>query len=152
VLLQYYKALWKGEPSPYADKDVAIAFFKKYKYNTVPSPYNVPIVNIGQAVDPTYEDSIEVVTILKAPADLTVNNKTVKVKPGIASTRFTMTPGKVNVGVARKGKPVLKFVTPEGITEKPYRTDRLLYSFSSECPTIHKLIFGDKPMLQSNEY
>ena len=152
VLLNHYKAIWKGEPSPYQNKDVAITFFKKYKYNLVPSPYNVPIVNIGQSVNPTDEDSIEVVTIIKEPAQLTVNNKTITVKAGVVSSKFDMVPGKVNVAVTRKNAPVLSFKTPEGITDKPYRTDRLIYSYSSECLNFHKSIFGNLPILESNEY
>jgi hypothetical protein len=152
VLLKHYKALWQGEPSPYANKDVAIVFFKKYKHDVVPVPYNVPIVNIAQSADPAYEDSVEVVTILKAPAELTVNNITVKVKPGIVSTKFNHEPGKVSVAVSRKGEKVIDFSTPEGITSKPYRTDRIIYCFSSEFYNFHKEIFGDLPPIFSTEY
>jgi hypothetical protein len=152
VLLQYYKALWKGEPSPYNGKDVAIVFFKKYKHDVVPQPYNVPFVNIEQYLDPALEDSIEVVTILKAPAELIVNNRTVRVASGLLSTRFPMEPGQVNILVKRKGEKVFDFTTPEGITDKPYRTDRLTYCFSSECSNFYKAIFGDLPQEFSTEY
>jgi len=152
VLLNYYKALWKGEPSPYKDKDVAIAFFKKYKWDIAPTPYNIPIVNIGQSVNPNQEDSIEVVTILKAPATLTVNNKTVKMNSGIVSTKFDYAVGNVNVRLSRNNQKIMDFKTPEGITDKPYRTDRLIYSFSSECLNFYKAIFGNLPVQYSTEY
>jgi hypothetical protein len=152
VLLNQYKSLWKGVSSPYKDKDVAIAFFKKYKYDLVPKPFNIPIVNISQSVPPSQEDSIEVVTILKAPANLTVNNKTVKVKSGIVSTRFETAVGNVNVSISRNKQTIVDFTTPEGITDKPYRTDRLIYSFSSECLNFYKSIFGNLPPLYSTEY
>jgi hypothetical protein len=152
VLLKYYKALWKGEPSPYKDKDVAITFFKKYKYSAVPEPYNILVVNIGQSVPPTNEDSIEVVTILKAQAELMVNKKTVVVKAGIVSSKFDMVTGNVDVTVSRNGQTLIDYTTPEGITDKPYRTDRLIYSFSSEFCNFHKDIFGDLPPLYSTEY
>jgi hypothetical protein len=152
VLLKYYKALWKGELSPYKDKDVAITFFKKYKYDVVPEPYNIPIVNIGQSVPPNYEDSIEVVTILKAPAELTVNHKTVKVKSGIVSNKFDQVQGNVDVAVSRNGQTLIDYTTPEGITDKPHRTDRLIYCFSNEFYNFHKAIFGNLPPLYSTEY
>ena len=152
VLLKHYKAIWKKEPSPYANKDIAITFFKKYKYNVVPEPFNIPIVNIGQSVPAVYEDSIEVVTILKQPADLTVNGKTVNVKSGIVSSKFDLVPGKVDVAVSKNKQTVIDFTTPEGITDKPYRTDRIIYSYSSECPNFYKLIFGNLPQLYSTEY
>jgi hypothetical protein len=152
VLLKHYKSVWKGEPSPYANKDVAIAFFKKYKFNTIPQPYAIPIVNIGQSVSPETEDSIEVVTILKAPADLTVNNKTLRVGQGIVSSRFDMIPGNVDVSVSRNNTPLIQFTTPEGITNKPYRTDRIIYCYSSECSTFYKALFGDLPQQYSHEY
>jgi hypothetical protein len=152
VLLKYYKALWKGEPSPYAGRDVAIVFFKKYRHDLVPVPYNVPIVYIEQSMDPAAEDSIEVVTLLKAPAELTVNHAKVQVGSGIISTRFSQVPGRVSVSVSRKGMTVIDFVTPEGITDKPYRTDRLIYCFSSEFYNFNGAIFGDLPPEFSTEY
>jgi hypothetical protein len=152
VLLKQYKSLWKSEPSPYKDNDVAIVFFKKYKWDIIPKPYNIPIVNISQSVSPNQEDSIEVVTILKAPANLTVNNITVMVKSGIVSTRFATTVGNVNVNLSRNKQTIIDFKTPEGITDKPYRTDRLIYSFSSECLNFYKSIFGNLPVQYSSEY
>jgi hypothetical protein len=152
VLLNYYKAIWKKEVSPYAGKDVAIAFFKKYNHDIVPVPYNVPYVNIERFIDPALEDSIEVVTILKAPAELMVNGVKVSVKPGIVSTKFNQVPGRVSVAVARRGEKVIDFTTPEGITDKPYRTDRIIYCFSSEFQNFHKAIFGDLPPEFSTEY
>jgi Glycosyl hydrolase family 71 len=152
VLLKHYKAVWKGEPSPYANKDVAIVFFRKYRHDIIPVPYNVPFVNIERFLDPVLEDSVEVVTILKAPAELMVNGAKVSVKPGIISTKFILAPGRVSVAVVRKREKVIDFITPEGITGKPYRTDRLIYCFSSEFYNFHKAIFGDLPPEFSTEY
>jgi hypothetical protein len=152
VLLKHYKALWKGDPSPYAGKDVAIVFFRKYRHDVTPVPYNIPFVTIEREMDPAVEDSIEVVTILKAPAELMVNSAKVSVTPGIVSTKFNQDPGRVGVTVARMGEKVIDFTTPEGITDKPYRTDRIIYCFSSEFYNFHKAIFGDLPPEFSTEY
>jgi hypothetical protein len=152
VLLNYYKSQWKKEPSPYAGRDVAIAFYKKYRHDCKPDPYNIPVVNLSYAVPEEFEDSIEVVTLLSEPADLIVNGHTRNIGSGIVSTRFEQKPGKVHVTVEREGLHTIDFVAPEWITEKPYRTDRLIYSFSSEFYRYHKAIFGDLPPIYSREY
>lgn len=152
VLLKQYKAQWKGVPSPYKDRDVAIVFFKKYKSDISPKPYNIPVVYIEKSFPPNREDSIEVVTVLKSPAELTVNNQTVCVKPGIVSTKFDYLTGNVHVIVSRNRQAIIELTTPEGITDKPYRTDRLIYSFSSEFYHFYKDIFGNLPPLYSTEY
>ncbi len=50
VLLNYYKSVWKHEPSPYAGRDVAVVFFKKYNHTTVPQPYNFKVVEIEKGI------------------------------------------------------------------------------------------------------
>lgn len=152
VLLNHYKSIWKGEPSPTADRDVAIVFFKKYKHNIQPYPYNIPIVNIGASVDEAHEDSVEVVTILQKNAKLTLNGKTVDVNPGVVSTRFEHKPGKVEVSLSSNGIQTINFIAPEWITDKPYRTDRMIYSYCSEFARYHYSIFGSFPPLYSREY
>lgn len=152
VLLNHYKSIWKGEPIPTSDRDVAIVFFKKYNHTIKPYPFNVPIVNIGASMDEAFEDSIEVVTILPKAAEVTLNGKTVTVKPGLISTKFEQRPGKVELTISRKGKTTVDFFTPEWITDKPYRTDRLIYSFCSEFARMHYSIFGDFPPVYSREY
>jgi hypothetical protein len=153
VLLNHYKALWKGEPSPYADKDVAITLFKKYKHTVKPSPYNIPVVNFEDgAVAEDLEDSIEVLTILPKKATLKVNNQTVAVEPGLRSSKFPSVPGPVSVTVLRDDKPVANFITPEWITDTPYRTDRLTYVFSTEDAAYHQYLFNNMPPVYSEEY
>ena len=152
VLNQYYKSVWEGKPSPYADRDVAEAFFKKYKSNATPDPYNVQVVTIGKTANASTEDSIDVVTILPKPGQLRVNGETVDVPAGLTSTKFKSQPGAVNVAVLRNGVVTKSFVTPEWITDKPYRTDKLTYTFGTEYMNFNHDIFGDKPILYSTQY
>ena len=152
VLLNYYKSVWKGEESPYSDRDIAITFFKKYKHDVKPNPYNIPIVYLSESVPEAYEDSVEVVTILSKPAVVSVNGEDKKVNSGLVSTKFDHKPGAVNVIVNRNNEKSIDFTTPEWITDTPYRTDRLIYCFSSEFSQFHKAIFGDLPPLLSTEY
>ncbi|MDB5133788.1 MAG: hypothetical protein JWP37_391 [Mucilaginibacter sp.] len=153
ILLNYYKNVWKTLPSPYLGKDVAIVFFKKYKHNVKPYPFDIPIVSFQkEAVPPSWEDSIEVVTLLSSKAALKVNGKTKQVVAGLVSTKFPMQAGPVSVFVKRSNKITVHFTTPEGITDKPYRTDRLTYTFSSEFNDFYANLFkGFKPEY-SHEY
>jgi hypothetical protein len=152
VLLNYYKSIWKDEPSPYADRDVAILFFKKYNHSIKPDPFYIPLVNIGYSFPEEYEDSIEVVTILPASAKLTLNNETVYVPAGLSSRKFEQEEGRVAISLSRNGEKTVDFFAPEWVTDKPYRTDRIIYSISSEFARFHKYIFGDLPPAYSREY
>ncbi len=152
VLLAHYKNIWKGLPSPYQDRDVAILFYKKYRHDIAPEPYNIPIVNIDAAVPDEYEDSIEVVSILKESAQISLNGKSIEASAGLRSYKFEQKAGRVDVKVTRNQETILDFFGPEWITDKPYRTDRMIYSFSSEFGIFHRDIFGDKPAVFSREY
>jgi hypothetical protein len=153
ILLNYYKSEWQKLPSPYSDRDVAIVFFKKYKHNIVPKPYNIPVKSFQQEViPPAWEDSIEVITLLKANGRLTVNGQTKDVAAGMVSTKFKMSTGPVSVSVSRDNITTVNFTTPEGITDHPYRADRLTYSFSSEFNRFYKDLYPGFTPEYSHEY
>jgi Leucine-rich repeat (LRR) protein len=151
VLLNYYKSILKGEPSPYADRDVAITFFKKYDEKIQPNPFNITAVNLG-ATAAVNDNEIEVVTILPEDGELIVNNTSIYVKKGLQVNRVPSQPGAVNVAIRRNGEITKSFKTPEWITDSPQRTDRLTYSFSTEFQNFHMDIFGDLPPIYSTEY
>lgn len=166
-LLIYYKHLWKKESPLTGDKEIAVVFFKKYTHDRVPRPYNIPVLAFQEeTIPPVWEDSIEVVTLLHEPANLIVNGRGVAVVGGMTVTRVASQKGAVTVEVTRKGSPgtskdvpatgkdvtVLRFSTPEGITETPYRSDRLTYSLSSDYTEFYKELFGDRPMVSADEY
>jgi len=153
ILLNYYKSVWMGLPSPYADRDVAIVFFKKYRHDIKPDPYNIPVVSFQKEVIPkSWEDSIEVVTMLTSEGKLKVNNETKDVVAGFASTKFPMQTGSVQVSIIRDGSTSLQFSAPEGITNKPYRSDRLTYTFSSEFNRFYGNLFKAFVPSYSHEY
>ena len=152
ILLNYYKSVWKNEPSPYKDRDVAVVFFKKYKSSVKPAPYNIKLVSLGKTTKVNYEDSIEVITILPEAGQVVVNGETVNVPAGLVSTRFKYQPGPVKVAVMRNGAITKQFTTPEWITDKPVRTDMITYSFDTEFENFHRDIFGDKPPMYSTQY
>lgn len=153
ILQKWYKAKWENVASPYVNEDVAVVFFKKYKHNIKPSPYNIAVVPFQKETIPaTWEDSIEVVTMLKAPGQLSVNGQLRNVPQGFAVTKVPMSVGSVTVSVARGDVQTVHFTTPEGITDKPYRADRLTYSYSSQFDNFYKDMFpGFRPQY-SHEY
>ena len=67
-------------------------------------------------------------------------------------TKYNYEPGSVKVLVSRAGEKTIDFFTPEWITDQPYRTDRLIYCFSSEFYNFQKDIFGTLPPVYSTEY
>lgn len=153
ILLKYYKSIWKNEPSPYHDKDVAIAFFKKYTSDVKPKPFNIHVDDFEkEAIPQPVEDSIEVITILPDKAVLSVNGQSITTGKGLTSTRFKSEPGAVTVKVMRNEKSSVSFTAPEWITKNPYRTDRLTYTFSSEFSNYYKTLFGNVKPVYSIEY
>lgn len=158
VLLQHYKKLWKHEtPDP---PEKAAVFFKKSPPEARPGQFDLPFVAPAWLISPTAweeyraaESQIEVVTILNDEATLVVNGKPRgTVGKGLVSTYVPLAPGKVCVQVLRGGKAIIDLTAPEWITDKPYRGDRITYAWSSECAAIHKAIFGDLPLISSDEY
>ncbi len=153
VLLKYYKSNWKKEASPYAGKDVIVAFYKKYGHNFSPSPFNIPVVEIEKRGVPiNTEDSIEVITILREKSKLFINETQKEVAAGFQSTLFPSRPGAVTITLKRKDTITEILHCPEWITDKPYRTDRLTYSYSNQCNAFYQLVFGTYPAISSEEY
>jgi hypothetical protein len=104
MLLQHYKAKWRGRPAS-GPREAAIAFFKKYPHATRPRPHDIEVDIRKRNAPPSAEDAIEVVTILDAPARLTVNaGAPVDVAAGLVETRVPMAPGPVRVRVTRGGR------------------------------------------------
>jgi len=144
ILLKHYKSIWKHEQPFYHDDDIAIVFFKQYKSNIQPAPYNVPLVYFQKGIDkPSIDDAIEVVTILSAPATVAINgNKNIDVPAGLTATRFPQETGKISVSINRNDHGIIRFTTPVAITDHPQRTNRLTFSFSNQTQDYYKEITG----------
>lgn len=153
ILLDHYKAKWKKEKTVFSDKDILVAFYKKYRRNNVPSPFNISVVDIERpGISLNTEDSIDVVTILPEEGEIEVNKIRKTVASGLQSTRFASVPGPVAITFFRNDQPVQKLSCPEWITDKPYRTDRLTYSFSNQSKATMQKIFGNIELPLSQEY
>ncbi|PZR26372.1 MAG: hypothetical protein DI535_14730 [Citrobacter freundii] len=151
LLLDHYKTKWKKEQT--TDKDVLIAFYKKYKRNNTPSPFNIPVVDIEKpGITIATEDSVEIVTILRSPGELEINGMRKNVNAGLQATRFASIAGQVKATLYRNNQAVETLICPEWITDKPYRTDRITYSYSNQSPSSLQKIFGETKLPSSLEY
>ena len=152
LLLRYYRNRWQGRQDNNR-REEAIVFFKKYRHDVKPQPYAFRVRAKKAAGEESDEDAIEVVTILNRSANLTINGKSMgRVDAGLQVRRIPSEPGRVRVQISREGKAVIDFTTPEAITNKPYRTDRFTYAYSSEFGRIFRELFGDTKPLTSSEY
>ena len=153
ILLQYFKSKWKKENSPFENEDVMVAFYKKYRHDIKPSPFDYPVTEIEKPGVPlASEDSLEVITILKKKGELFYNKQSNIVYAGLQSTRFAAMAGPQSISLRRNGKEEEKLDCPEWITTKPYRTDKLTFSFSNKTLITLKEIFGDFLTAFSKEY
>lgn len=151
LLLDHYKTKWKKEQQ--ASKDILIAFYKKYKRNDAPSPFNIPVVEIEKpGINAIAEDSVEIVTILQSPGELEVNGIRKNVSSGLQSTRFASVAGQVKATLYRDNQATETLICPEWITDKPYRTDRITYSYSNQSQSSLQKIFGETRLPSSLEY
>jgi hypothetical protein len=151
LLMRHYKQVWKGDPAP--EKEAAAVFFKKYahtvKANYFPLAYSFQLFAENEPKD----DFVDVETILTEPATLYFKGRKIGiVGAGLQSTMIPTEPGQVAIQLKRKGKPFLKLTAPEWITDAPYRTDRGTFCYSSDENEMYKSIFGDAPILASDEY
>ena len=153
ILLKDYVKKWRGDDSP-PTGDTVIAFFKKYPSTATPVPFDINVRIIRGVGPAAADDGIEVVTLLKSPGVLTVGqNPPRDVPAGQAVSRFETVPGPVHAVVTRDGQTAAEVTTPEWITLRPYRADRLTYSFSSRFDAIYGELYGpDAPRHTSMEY
>ncbi len=153
LLLKHYLEAWRGSNEALPG-DTVIVFFKKYRADVKPDPYGIKVRVMRAIGEPEVEDGIEVITLLSEPGKLYVNDhEPCDVSAGMTITRYGMELGAVTAVVKRNGQAVASLTTPEWITEHPFRTDRLTYSFSSAFTHYYELIYGkDAPKHTSMQY
>lgn len=159
VLLNHYKRLWRGE-APLVGKEQAAVFFKKHSSEAKGSLFDVPVARMTWVVSQDdwerllkADDKIQVVTLLKGPAEVWFRGEHVgDVQAGMDVLDLPLTPGPVEVEIRRDGQSVLEVVPPEWVTDDPYRTDRMTYTWSSDHEDILKRIYGDYPTATLSEY
>jgi hypothetical protein len=157
LLSAHYEKVWRRQNAAPVS-DIAMAFF--HKYPVIAKPLIFPMRaepvpwHLGrEPVDPKSVDIIDAVALLKAPGELWVNGKKRLDAPaGLSSVQIPTENGPVRVEIRRGGALVKKLVTPEWITDKPYRTDRLVYAYSTECEALTKELFGAQSVPDGVDY
>lgn len=144
LLLKHFKNLWLGRPEENA-KEWAAAFFKKYRRDIRPDPFDFEIRLLRE--ESADEDFIELITWLHEPARLRINATDCGVIPaGLHETRIPSEPGHIRVLVERDGASVIDFETPMAISGNPSRTDLTTCTYSSEFMSFFSRLFpGLKP-------
>ena len=92
LLLRHYRGQWRGKEPDLPD-DLVMTFFKPYARKNAPAN-GIAYKVLRQVGDESNEDVIEVVTRLKAPAELTVNGESRKVEAGLRVSKWPMQVGR----------------------------------------------------------
>lgn len=133
ILLRHFKRQWLDGKNGKADiaKDAAIVFYKRYPHDAKPK-FDFPLHIKSKNKDLSIEDRIELVTLLREPAECMINNHNFgTVKAGLQVHSIPMELGKVKVRLTRNGKEIIHYTAPVPITGKPHRTNRMTYSYSN---------------------
>jgi hypothetical protein len=141
VLMEYYRKIWQ-ESKEELDESLSV-FYKKYKHQIIPKN-NIMIYTKESIGSNDLEDYIEVVSILKEAGDIFINGQhSGRVQAGLQSTKLPSEIGEVIVELKRNGITILSLKPPQKITDKPYRTDRLTYMYSTRFDEYFSRIFGE---------
>lgn len=145
ILLRHFAAEWRGEKSPFSDEDVAIAFYKKHP-SMAAAEFQIAIDVKSARDEPEAEDEIQIVTILRSPAVLSLNGSEIgEVEAGFRiSAAAIPDSGEVKIELKRDGEIFLELNPPQRISKSPKRIDRLTYSFSSRFRKEFEALFGSE--------
>ncbi|AZQ60748.1 hypothetical protein EI427_00540 [Flammeovirga pectinis] len=131
ILLKYYKEIWQKGKSA-SIKETAMVSYKQYSKASMAS--GGIELRKGMEYSPFEElDSIEVITILNAKADIYCNGNYLGAgKVGINVNYAPLEMGIVKVSVKRGGSTILKIETVKPIVKSPTRTDWQTNSYSTQ--------------------
>lgn len=152
ILLDYYRRKWTGM-EPAVDRETIMVFYKKYAHAVKPGLFPIAVSD-DKTPDTSLEDDLEILTLLQSPGEVFYNGKSLGQAPaGLTSFRVKPAMGRVVAEVRRGSGVVCTVAPPEWITDKPYRTDRLTYMYSSRCPELFHAVYGPgATMPVSDEY
>lgn len=152
MILNYYREKWLNPDHVVGEEQTAV-FFKKYRHDVKPV-FDYELFSEGH-VDESAADFIEVVTLLKEPAEVYINGTLAgTAQAGIDEVRIPSEAGPVRFEVKREGQRVLFLEATEAITAQPYRTDRTTYGYSTVEEAYIEKVFGSdrRSILPSRGY
>jgi hypothetical protein len=144
-LNRYYIQWWKTGKAPAPDHDRVYLNYRKYGKDAKPSfPFR----------SPRFADGVlESLTILTKPATIRLPGRgTYDAPAGFFVKQFPLAAGPVSAEVVRGGAVATRLDCPEPITDRPFRCDNAMVSYSTEEASNWKADFGDTKQLKYSEY
>jgi hypothetical protein len=138
----YFVQKWKTGKEPVLDDDRIYAIYHKYPQGAEKNCFPFRVARFTKLDKP-----IEIITILKSPATITMpgRNASWKAPAGFYCHQLPGTPGKVNVELIRDSKVVKRLDCPEPITDKIFREQVTPTCFSTEFMKEWRTDFGNTP-------
>lgn len=138
-LTGYYIAWWKNGKPPAVDRDKVYLIYRRYPEDAKLFPFHARRYAKGV---------LEVTTILTAPATIRLpgRSESYEAPAGLFVKQFPLTAGEVAAEVVRDNKVALSVVSPDPITDKPWREANEMICYSSEFDRLWEMDFpGTKP-------
>nr|MBA3684207.1 hypothetical protein [Planctomycetota bacterium] len=142
---------WKTGKEPSSDHDRVYIFSHKYTHDSKIFPFRT----VSRA-----DNMIEVLTILPKPAKLRMPGRKSTdglsewdAPAGLSFKQFPLTAGPVSVELLRAGKVALTLVSPEPVSDRPFRQDTGKVGVCTEDERLWREDFGAKtPYFVYSEY
>lgn len=158
VLLNHFKNIWLGTPEKNNRQWMVLAY-KKYRSDCVPEPHFVRYLQMHPDLDllakPGDDDFIDLFAYFRRPVSLYINGERVgkAVPREVSMFKVPTKPGIVRAEAKYGAETVMELESPEPITDKPFRTDRLTYCYSTEFDRYYDALFGkDAPRYYLRQY
>jgi hypothetical protein len=154
VLLNHYRNHWLGQPEK-NEREIALVAYKKHRLDRpLPTDVGYRVAYGDDFGNLEAESRIEVVTILRAPAEIHVNGRRRgEVAAGLSSTLIPFEPGPIRVRIRRADRDIISLDPPEWATETPRRNDPVSVMYSSEFGRYFRDLYGpDAKPFQLREY
>lgn len=143
-LTGYQVQWWKTGRQPKPDHDRIYLTYRAYPPGSRSYPFHTRRNAPG---------AIEVLTILTAPATIRLPGRDAgyEAPAGLHVQQFPLTPGPLAVTLERRGKVLRELVSPDVISERPFREDNAMFCTSTEEERHWRADFGETPMPNFSE-
>ncbi|WP_281614914.1 hypothetical protein [Flammeovirga sp. SubArs3] len=127
AVLEYYKNRWNGLQDP-VKEEMAYVAYKNFFNDELVAGQSISIKYHNKKEYENFDNYIEVVTLLKEPADVYINKKYIgQATSGIQEFYVPKVKGKIQLEVKRGKSEVINYSTPKAITGFINKFDPILY-------------------------
>lgn len=143
----YFVKWWKTGHPPEITEDRIYVTYRRYPLGARVFPFQDRPYASKRSV-------LEICTLLKAPARVVVpgRDEGYDAPAGLFVKTLPLVAGPVDVRVERDGSVVRQLVSPEPVTDRPFRDQLGMFSYSTEEERNWRADFGDVPMPSLSEY